>query len=140
MRCGSTVWGSALSFGLVQGHRGAHQGLQRLLVDLLAFVEVDSPPRVPLETRVEESRRVLESRPLGEGHLHDILVSLARADQSVVGPHRHPAPLPLLDDFGIGLLDQATESAECLAAPVAQLLDSFIYELRRALGFDHWRT
>src|SRR5262249_19826213 len=134
-----------------------HQGLQRMLVDPLAFVEVDSAPGVPLETGVEKSRRVLESCPLGEGHLHDILVSLARADQSVVGPHRHPAPLPLLDDFGIGLLDQAMSSGECLAAPVAQLLDSAVYELRRGLalsrpallhagslpccrGFDHWCT
>src|SRR4051812_1710008 len=68
---------SAPAFGLVQGHGGADESLQRLIVDLLALVEVDGAPRVSLETGVEEARRVLERRPLGEGHLHDVLVRLA---------------------------------------------------------------
>src|SRR5262249_52585985 len=98
-------------------------------VYLLALMKVDGTPRVSLQTRVEEPRRILESRPLGEGHLHDTFVSLARADQTVVRPHRNSSPLPLLDDFRIGLLDQATEPAQHLAPPVAQLLDSCIDEL-----------
>src|SRR5947209_2297630 len=61
--------GSAFSLGGVQGHRGANESLQRLLVDRIALVEIDSAPCVPLKTRVEEPRRVRQSRPFGEGHL-----------------------------------------------------------------------
>src|SRR5215469_1987368 len=127
--------GSPSALGPVQGHGGANERLQRLLVYRLALAEVDGTPRVPLETRVEEARRILQSRPLGEGHLHDVLVGLTGADQSLVRPHWHASPFPLLDDFRIGFLDQGTEPAEHLAPPVAQLLDSRVYQLRRRLGF-----
>ncbi len=123
-----------LGFGLVQGHGGTNERLQRLLVDLLALVEVDGTPGVPLEAGVEEARRVLQRRPLGEGHLHDALVGLAGADHPVVVPRRDAAPLPLLDDFGIGLLDQGAEPAEHLAPPVAELLDPRVDQLRRRLA------
>src|ERR1051326_8538176 len=117
--CGlSPFRGLALGCGLVQGHGGANESLQRFLVYLLALVEVDGTPCVPVKTGVEESRRILQSRPFGEGHLHDVLVSLSCADQSVVRPHRNSSPLPLLDDLGIGFLDQAAEPAEHLAPPV----------------------
>src|SRR5450755_5083047 len=108
-----------LGCGLVQGHGCANESLQRLLVYLPALMEVDGTPCVPVKTGVEQARRILQSRPLGEGHLHDALVSLAGADQSVVRPHRNPSPLPLLDDFRIGFLDQGTEPAEHLSPPVA---------------------
>src|SRR5436190_15499082 len=98
--------GSASGFGRVQGDGGADEGLQRLLVYLLALVEVDGTPRVPLETRVEEAGGILESRPFGEGHLHDVLVGLARADDPAVRPDGNPSPLPLLDDLGIRFLDE----------------------------------
>src|SRR6267154_4256162 len=118
--CGlSPFRGLALGCGLVQDHGGANESLQRLLVYFLALVEVDGTPCVPVKTGVEEARRILQSRPFGEGHLYDVLVSLACADQSVVRPHRNPSPLPLLDDFGIGFLDQGTEPAEHLAPPIA---------------------
>src|SRR5262245_46616999 len=127
---------SAISFGrLVQGHGGANESLQRLLLYLLALVEVDCAPRVPLEAGVEESRGVLQGRPLGEGHLHDALVGLARADDSVVRPHRNASPLPFLDHFGIGFLDQGTEAAEHFAPPVAKLLDSRVDQPRRRRVF-----
>ena len=97
--------GLALSGRLVQGHGGANESLQRLLVYLRAVVEVDGTPCVPVKTGVEEARRILQSRPFGEGQLHDVLVSLAGADNAVVLPHRNPSPLPFLDDFGIGFFD-----------------------------------
>jgi len=78
--------------------------------------------RLVFPSRLELKRpegSFLQSRPVGEGHLHDVLVSLTCADQSVVRPHRNPSPLPLLDDLGIGFLDQGTEPAEHLAPPVA---------------------
>lgn len=99
------IRGLAFSFGLVQGHGGANESPQRLLVYLLALVEVDRAPCVPVQTGVEEARRIFQSRPFSESHLHDILVSLARADDSVVRPHRNASPFPLLDNVGIGLFD-----------------------------------
>src|SRR5215469_764741 len=101
----TTPRGLAMDCGHVQGHGGANESLQRLLVYLLALVEVDGTPGVPVKTGVEQARRILQSRPFGEGHLHDVLVSLACADQSVVRPHRNPSPLPFLYDIGIGFLD-----------------------------------
>src|SRR5262245_39723306 len=118
---------------LVQGHGLADESLQCLLVDLLALVEVDRTPRVPLEARVEQARRILQGRPLGERHLHDLLVRLAGADQPVVRPHRI-VPLPLLDDVGIGGLDQPAKPAEHLAPPVAQILDPRVDQRRRGLA------
>src|ERR1700738_3918149 len=109
----------ALGCGLVQGHGGANESLQRLLVYLLALVEVDGTPCVPVKTGVEEGRRILQSCPFGEGHLHDVLVSLACADQSVVRPHRNPSPLPLLDDFAAAFLAKVREPAEHFAPPIA---------------------
>src|SRR3954447_8620359 len=44
--------------GLVQGHGGANESLQRRLVDGVALVEVDGAPCVPVETGVEEARRI----------------------------------------------------------------------------------
>src|SRR5215208_2530532 len=52
--------GSALGPGLVQGHGLTNESLEGLLVDLLALVEVDGAPDVPLEAGVEEARGVLE--------------------------------------------------------------------------------
>src|SRR4029077_18302581 len=101
----------------------AYEGFQRRCVYLVALMEIDGAPRVSGEARVEELRRILQRRPFGEGHLYDALVRLAGADNAAVRPHRD-IPLPLLDDPGVGLLDQGAQPAEHLAAPVAQLLDS----------------
>src|SRR5688572_4101874 len=95
---------SLLGSGLVQGHGGADEGLQRLLVYLFALMEVDGTPCVPVKAGVEEAGRIFQSRSFGEGHLHVVLISLACADHSVVRPQRNSPPLPLLDDFGIGFL------------------------------------
>src|SRR5262249_32991148 len=125
---------SAAGAGRVQRHGRANKRLQCLLVDLVALVEVDGTPGVALEAGVEEAGWILECGPLGKGHLHDVLVGLAGTDQSVVRPHWNPSPLPLLDDFGIGFLDQGTEPAEHHAAPVAELPDSRVYQLRSRFG------
>src|SRR5262249_20984518 len=114
---------SAVGAGHVQPRGRANESLQCRLVDLLALVEVDGTPGVAIEARVEEACWVLEGGPLGEGHLHDTLVGLAGADQSVVRPYRNPSPLPLLDHLGVGLLDQCAEPGAHLCPPSSQLLD-----------------
>src|ERR1700719_3213318 len=97
-------------------------------------MEVDGTPCVPVKTGGEEARGILQRRPFGEGHLHDALVSLTCADNSVVLPHRNPSPLPLLDDFGVGLFDERSDPSERLAPPITQLLDPRIYQLRGRLS------
>src|ERR1700722_16586403 len=87
-----------LGLALVQGDSGPDQSLERLFIDLLAFVEVDGTPGVPVETGVEEAGRILQGCPFGKGQLDDALVGLARTDHSVGVPHRNTSPLPLLDD------------------------------------------
>jgi len=52
---------------------------------------------VSVETRVEETGRILQRRASGEGELHDFLVGFARADDAVVRPDRSAPPLQLLD-------------------------------------------
>src|SRR5216684_7504971 len=87
------------------------------------------------------SSDLLQRGALGEGHLHDALVRLAGADDAGVLPHRNPSPLPLLDHFGVGLLDESSDPSERLAPPIAQLLDSRIYQLSgRVSTFSFLRT
>src|ERR1043166_5217791 len=110
----------------VQCRRLAYERLQRLLIDLVALVKVDGAPGVAFEAGVEEVGRVVQRGAPGKGHLHDGLVGLAGADDAVVLPHRNAPPLPLLDHVGDGLLDDASDTRERLAAPIAELLDSCI--------------
>ena len=95
-----------------------------------------SMARLVLPSRLELKRPDGSPKcgPLRKGHLHDVLVRLAGADQSVVRPHRNPSPLPLLDHLGVGLLDQCAELGEHLAPPVAQLLDPLVYHPRWRLS------
>src|SRR4051812_1466644 len=56
-------------------------------------------------------------------------------------PHRNPFPLPLLNHFGVGLLDQGADSSQRLAPPVAQLLDPRIDQPRgRVSSFPFLRA
>src|SRR5437899_11337721 len=93
-------------------------------------MEIDGAPGVAFEAGVEEAGRVLQRGALREGHLYDILVSLTGADDSCVRPHRNPSPLPLLDHFGVGLLDETSDPSERFAPPITQLVNSRIYQMR----------
>src|SRR5271169_4165790 len=136
-RSSSALWSllradgaSASSHRRVACHGGVNERPQRLFIDLVALMEIDGTPGVAFEAGVEEARRVLQRGALGEGHLHGILVRLTGADYSGVRPHRNPSPFPLLDHFGVGLLDESSEESERLAPPIAQLLDPRIDQLR----------
>src|SRR2546422_1103688 len=82
----------------VEGDRLANERLEGGLVNFFSFVDVDRAACVSVETRVEETGRILQRRSPGEGKLHDILVGFASADDAVVRPNRSAHPLPLLDD------------------------------------------
>src|SRR5947199_10471452 len=72
----------------VEGDRLANERLEGGLVNFFSFVDVDRAACVSVETRVEETGRILQRRALKERQLHDVLVGLACAYQSVVGPDR----------------------------------------------------
>src|SRR5215475_7386745 len=136
----------SLSAGRIEGDRGTDERLERARIDLLPLMDVNRAPCVPVEARVEELGRVLQRSPVGEGQLHDRLVRLARADDPVVGPHRDPehrvrrlSPFHLLDHCGICLFDEFAHPAQGLPAPVPELGDSFVYQLRCRLALGRTR-
>src|ERR1700730_5208234 len=67
--------------------------------------------------------------------LHDALVRLAGADQSIVRPNRNASPLPLLDHLGVSLFDERADMGERLAPPVVQFLDPRVDQPRRGFAF-----
>src|SRR5438874_6804349 len=123
----------------VEGDRLANQRLEGGLVHSFSFVDVDRAAYVSVETRVEETGRILQRRALGEGKLHDILVGFASTDDAVVRPNRSTHPLPLLDDVRVCFLDELAHSAEGFAAPVPEFGDSFRDELRCRLALARAR-
>src|SRR5205809_7808776 len=68
----------------VEGDRLANERLEGWLVNFFSFVNVDRAPYVSVETRVEETGRVLQRRAFGEGKRHDLLVGFASAEYAVV--------------------------------------------------------
>src|SRR5437773_8720652 len=123
----------------VEGDRLANESLESGLVNFFSFVDVDRAAYVSVETRVEETGRILQRRALGEGKLHDILVGFASADHAVVRPNRSAHPLPLLDDVRVCFLDELAHSAEGFPAPVREFGDSFRDELRCRLALARAR-
>src|ERR1700730_770113 len=128
-----------LSAGCIEGDRGTDERLERARVDLLPLMDVDGAPCLPLEARVEELGWVLQRSTFGERELHDGLVRLACADDSVVRPCGSPRvrrlhPLHLLDDVRVCLLDELAHPAQGLAAPVPELGDPLVNPLRCRLA------
>src|SRR6266550_626537 len=72
----------------VEGDCLANERLEGGRVNCFSFVDVDRTAYVSVETRVEETGRILQKRALGEGKLHGILVGFAGADDAVVRPNR----------------------------------------------------
>src|SRR3989304_10476010 len=64
----------------VEGDRLANERLEGELVNFFSYVDVDRAACVSVETRVEETGRILPRRALEEGELSAILVGLASAD------------------------------------------------------------
>src|SRR5690349_4851548 len=77
----------------VQGDGGTNEFLERGLVNLVSFMDVDGAADVAVKAGVEKTRRVLQRSALEKGELHDLLVGLAGADASVVRPDRSSPPL-----------------------------------------------
>src|SRR5471030_2617278 len=80
----------------IGGDRGADQFLERGLVDLGTFADVDRAAHIAVEARVEEILRIVERGAAREGELHDLLVGLPCAYNPVVGPDGDAPPFPFL--------------------------------------------
>src|SRR5262249_34539798 len=128
-----------LSAGCIEGDRRTDERLERARVDLLPLMDVNRAPYVPVEARVEELGRVLQGGSLGEGQLHYRLVRLAGADDPVVRPYGSAHPLPLLHDVRVCLFDELAHPAQGLPAPVPELGDPFVDQLRCRLALGRTR-
>src|ERR1051326_8162503 len=65
---------SALGFGGVVRARGADEGLERLLVDLVTFLEIDGAAHSAVKAGIEEACRIGKRRAARKGELHLVLV------------------------------------------------------------------
>src|SRR5688572_8434465 len=69
-----------LRWRTILSHGGLHERLERARVDRLPLVDVDRPPRVAFQARIEEARGIREAGAPGERELHHLLVCLPGAD------------------------------------------------------------
>src|SRR5437660_10401676 len=100
----------------VEGDRLSNERLEGGLVNYFPFVDVDRAAYVSVETRVEQTGRILQSRALGKSKFHYILVGFAGAEDAVVRPGgsarvRGLHPLHFLDDVRVRFLDELAHSA-----------------------------
>src|SRR5262245_59170349 len=95
----------------VQRRCSPDQSLERSLIDLVTFAEIDRSPRVAFEARVEKLPGIPQLGALEEGDLHDALVAFAGADRPVVRPHGNSPPFPLLHHSRDRLLDQTSQAS-----------------------------
>src|SRR5580692_12616471 len=89
----------------IERHCSADEILQGRLIDLVAFVDVDGAPDIPVEAGVEKTGRVLQRSSLGKCHLDDVLVRLSRADDAAVRKDGSSPPFPLFDNLRVCLVD-----------------------------------
>src|SRR6266566_1758069 len=81
--------------------------------DRVTLVEVDGTNRLAVQTRVEETLRILQLGTLWKRQPHRVLEGLADADDAVVGPDGHPLgaggllPLHLFDYARVGAPDDS---------------------------------
>src|SRR4051794_23093734 len=114
----------------------ADKTFQCVLVDRVAFAEIDRATGSAVEAGIEQARWVIERGAPGEGQLHFVLVGLAGADDPRMQPCRDSrgvrrlAPFHLLDHLRIGLFDECSDPPEHLAAPVTQPCKLSVDQLR----------
>src|SRR5450755_2513686 len=90
----------------IERHCSADEILQGRLIHLVAVVDVDGAPDIPVEAGVEQPGRVRQRSSFGKCHLDDVLMRLSGADDAAVGKDGSPRrcrldPLPLFDDLRI---------------------------------------
>ena len=122
-------------FGFVESDSRSDEGAQGRLVEFLAFREIDSTTGAAFETGVEQLGRVRKRSTFGEGHLDHRFVGFAGADHAFAFPDRNSAPLPFLNDGGLGCEHYQSELAENVASPIAEIADSLVDQGGRGFGF-----
>src|SRR5438132_5545481 len=111
--------------------------LQGRRVDRVTLVEVDGTNRLAVQTRVEESLRILQLGTPWKRQPHRVLEGLAYADDAVVGPTGHPLgsggllPLHLFDYARVGAPDESPQLTQPVTPPAGHPADDVIYLLGR---------
>jgi len=113
-------WG----LGRIQRYGGFDQGFQRLLVDRIAFADIDGAARSAIEARIEKTGGILERGAAGECELDFVLLGFAGADDAVLRPSWHACrirgllPLGYFDRLGRSVFDHDANACEHLTAPI----------------------
>src|SRR5260370_14602451 len=114
----------------IERHCSADEIFQGRRIDLVAFVDVDGAPDIPVEAGVKQTCSVLQRSSLGKCHLDDVLVRFSRADDAAMGPDGSPHPLPLFGDLRVCFVYDSAHFRERLPAPVPKFLDLLVDECR----------
>src|SRR4029078_2168250 len=71
-----------LPLALIERDGGAHESLQRALIDLVALEQIDRPSLVAFAARVEELVGIRQPRAVIEGDLHFPFVRVGERDDA----------------------------------------------------------
>src|SRR3546814_13323168 len=96
---------SAALSGAIEIDRRTDERFQRLLVDRVAFMDIDRAADVAVEARMEQPGRIGSRRARGEGHLDVGLVGLASVDHAVAILGRKPRPPSIPHRVGLGCVE-----------------------------------
>jgi hypothetical protein len=99
---------------------------QSALIDSVALVEINRSPSIPCQAGVEQLVRVWKACTLRKSHFYLVLVGVGQADESIVGPTGRAPPFPLLDDLGVGSMNDFAKIGKHLAAPVRKVCDQLV--------------
>src|SRR5690606_34219771 len=116
---------------------GLNERNEGAFIDRFTLAYINRPAHIAFKACIEDMSRVIERRAMGESQLHDLLVSLAGADDAVMRPDRDTEPFPLLHHVGIGLPYERAHSGKRLAAPVAKFGDAPVNKLRSIVVACH---
>ncbi len=105
-----------LLLGGVQRGGGAHERLQGLLVQLVAFADVDGAADIALQARVNRPDGSSSAAPFAESSFTTALEAPVTDTSVLEQKFWNPAPFPFLDRFGDGVGDQGADAAEHRAA------------------------
>src|SRR5438270_9389831 len=100
-------------------------------------MEIDGPYRLAVQTRIEQSLRILQLGALWKCQPHRVLEGLADADDAVLGPDGYPLgaggllPFHLFDYAWVGAPDESPQLAQPLTPPASHPADYVIHLLGR---------
>ena len=127
-----------LAFALkIERYSSADKILQGLFIHVVAFMDVDSAPGIPVEAGVEKAARVLQRSSFRKRQFDYVFVRLSGAHDTAVGPDGSPPPLPLFDHVWVCVMYNLADFGERLPAPIPKFLDLSVNQCRSRF---HWEV